>query len=119
VGYRLLAGTAQGAHFAYLGYLVLGGFLAWRWTWTVWPHALAAAWGFAVVAFSPTCPLTWAEDWARRRGGRPALSHGFMDHYITGVLYPARYESLVRVLVAVVVLASWSGAYLHWRGARA
>jgi hypothetical protein len=115
----MLAGTALAAHFAYLAYLVVGGFVAWRWTWTVWLHVGAAAWAFAIVTLSPPCPLTWAENWARRRAGMPGLSHGFIDRYVTGVLYPARYETAVRVLVAVVVVVSWVGAYAHWRGVHA
>jgi hypothetical protein len=114
----MLAGVAVGAHYAFLAYLALGGFLAWRWTWTIWPHALAALWGLLIITVSPTCPLTWVEDWSRRRAGMPGLTNGFIDRYVTGVLYPEQYESTVRVLVAVVVLASWLGAYAHWRAAR-
>ncbi len=115
VGYRVLVVTVLAAHFAYLGYLLVGGFLAWRWTWTIWPHLAAAAWGLASVTLSLPCPLTWLEDWARQRAGEPPLTKGFIDRYVTGVLYPARYEALVRVLVAVVVLVSWAGAYVRWR----
>jgi hypothetical protein len=117
MGYRVLAGTVLGAHFAYLGYLVLGGFLAWRWRWLIWPHLVAAAWGIALVVFSPTCPLTWAEDWARRRAGEPPLTEGFIDRYVSGVLYPERYTPMVRLLVAGVVIVSWLGAYARWRRA--
>jgi uncharacterized protein DUF2784 len=28
-----------GAHFAYVAYVVLGGFLAWWWPRAIWPHA--------------------------------------------------------------------------------
>jgi small-conductance mechanosensitive channel len=117
VGYRVLAGAVLATHFAYLGYLVLGGFLAWRWVWTVWPHTLAALWGVLVVGLSLSCPLTWAENWARRRAGEPPLAGGFIDRYITGVLYPAQYTAVVRVLVALVVIGSWVGVYLRWRRA--
>jgi hypothetical protein len=117
VAYRVLWGAAVVAHFAYLAYLVFGGFLAWRWTWLFWPHLIAAAWGLLIVLNLVPCPLTWVEDWARRRAGMPILRGGFMDHYVNGVLYPLRYEAAVRVLVAVVVLVSWVGAYAHWRRA--
>lgn len=111
----MLARTTLGAHFAYMAYLVVGGFLAWRWAWAFWPHVLAAVWGVLIVTAGPTCPLTWAEDWARRRGGLPGLARGFIDQHIAGVLYPKRLEPLVRAVAAVVVLGSWFGAYLHWR----
>src|SRR5439155_17582067 len=93
MGYRVLVVGVLAAHCAYLGYLVVGGFFAWRWTWTIWPHAAAAAWGLASVAWSLACPLTWVENWLRVRAGEPALTRGFIDRYVTGVLYPARYEA--------------------------
>ncbi len=101
------------AHFAFLAYLVAGGFLAWRWTWrwTIALHALAVGWGLAIVAFALNCPLTWAENWARGRAGEPEPTRGFIDRYLTGVIYPARYVDLVRIAVALVVLVSWIGWY--------
>ncbi len=115
VAYRLLIDVILAAHFAFLAYLLLGGFLAWRWPRTIALHALAAAWGLAVVAFSLDCPLTWAESWARRHAGQAAPTRGFIDRYLTNVVYPERYVDLVRVLVALVVLASWIGWYLMSR----
>jgi len=123
VGYRFLATVVLVAHFAFLAYVVVGGLLALRWRWTFWPHAAAALWGLLVVTVPLNCPLTWAENWARRRGGQggwqdAALQKGFIDRYITGVLYPERYVMLMRVLVAVVVLGSWALVLLRWRAAR-
>jgi hypothetical protein len=118
VGYRVLATVILVAHFAFLAYLVLGGLLAVRWRWTFWPHAAAALWGLLVVAVPLDCPLTWAENWARRHGGQAAVQKGFIDRYITGVLYPERYLMLMRILVAVVVLGSWTLVLLRWRAAR-
>jgi hypothetical protein len=79
MGFRLLATLALVTHFAYLAYLVVGGFLAWRWPRTIWLHVGAAMWGVLVVAATLPCPLTWVEDWARLRGGEPALTKGFVD----------------------------------------
>lgn len=109
MGFRLLASIVLGTHFLYLAYLVFGGFLAWRWPRTTWLHAAAAAWGFALVALTLQCPLTWAEDWARRRGGQPALTTGFVDRYIEGVVYPGRYTGVARAVAAAVLLTSWIG----------
>jgi hypothetical protein len=117
VGYRVLVTAILTVHFAYLAYVILGGFLAWRWPRAFWPHLVAAAWGLAVVGIPLTCPLTTAENWARRRAGSTALTKGFIDRYIEGVLYPERYTRLLQVLVAVLVLGSWLGAFL-WRRRR-
>jgi len=106
----MIAQVAMAAHFAFLVYLVTGGLLAWRWRWAIWPHLVAAGWGLAVTVGRLNCPLTHLEDWARRRAGEPALTTGFIDHYLTGVVYPARYTGLIQILVATVVAASWAGA---------
>jgi hypothetical protein len=108
MGYRMLIPVILAVHYAYLGYLVVGGFLAWRWPGTFWLHLLAAAWGLAVVALRLDCPLTYAEDWARRRAGEPPLTRGFIDRYVEGVLFPRQFSGAVAVLVALLVLVSWA-----------
>ena len=113
--FRILGTVILASHFCFLAYVVLGGFLAWRWPRAFWPHLAAAAWGLAVVGIPLTCPLTSAENWARRHAGEATLTKGFIDRYIEGVLYPERYTRLLQVLVAVVVLGSWLGAYLSKR----
>ncbi len=108
--YRMLADATAGVHFLFVAYLVVGGFLAWRWRWTIWTHIAAVAWGFSTVVFGFGCPLTYLENSMRVRGGDGALpSSGFIDHYITGVLYPRSALDVVRVLVIVIVAVSWVG----------
>ncbi|MGI5215533.1 DUF2784 domain-containing protein [Plantactinospora sp. CA-290183] len=118
MGYRLLTVLVVLLHFGFLAYLVAGGFLAWRWPRTVWLHLTAATWGVVVVAAGLACPLTHAEHWARRRAGETGVGEGFIDHYLEGVLYPERYGTEVRALVAVLVLVSWAGLLLRLRAAR-
>src|SRR5689334_12309705 len=98
--YRTLVSVILVVHFGYLAYVLFGGFLAWRWPRAFWPHLAAAAWGVSVVTLPLTCPLTMAENWARQRAGEQP-SPGFIDHYIEGVLYPARYTHLLQVVVGV------------------
>jgi hypothetical protein len=108
VGYRALVIAVVALHYAFLGYVVVGGFLALAWRWTIWAHIAACAWGVAIVAV-PTlqCPLTAAEVWARHRAGMPVYGGGFIDHYVINVLYPAGWTTLVQVLCGLVVAASW------------
>jgi hypothetical protein len=95
-------------HFAFLGYVVIGGFLALRWRWTIWLHVPAVVWGVGIVTFRYDCPLTWLEQWARAKAGmQPLPSAGFIDYYITGVLYPSTYVGLVEVVVFSIVVSSW------------
>jgi hypothetical protein len=117
--YSALATTVLVVHFCFLAYVVLGGFLVWRWPRAFWPHLAAAAWGLAVVSIPLTCPLTVVEHWARRRAGQSVGEKGFIDTYIENVLYPERYTHLLQVLVGVLVVFSYSVALVKLRHRRA
>ncbi len=120
MGYRLIADTAMVLHFAFLGYLLAGGFLAWRWRRTIWIHVAVAIWGAGSVLIGYDCPLTHVENWARERAGEVTLPpSGFIDHYLTGVVYPQQHETLVQLGVAVVVAISWAGYAVRARAAHA
>lgn len=104
------------AHFAFLVYLPSGGFLALRWRRSIWLHLAAVSWGLASVAVGLWCPLTALEKWARAGAGMaPLSSSGFIDHYITGVVYPAAATGFVQAVVLAAVLVSWLGYALTAR----
>ncbi|MFC7450207.1 DUF2784 domain-containing protein [Rhodococcus daqingensis] len=113
--YQLIANATMVAHFAFLVFVVAGGFLAWRWPWMIWPHLILAGWGFSTIVFGFDCPLTHIEDWARREAGEQGLSRGFIDTYLTGVVYPERYTTLLQVLAGTAVLVSWAGFVIRRR----
>lgn len=111
--YRTLADAAVVVHLVFLGYVVLGGFLAWHWRRTIWLHIVAVAWGAGIVLIGFDCPLTYVENWARERAGEAQLpSAGFIAHYLTGVVYPADALNLVRALAGLCVAVSWVGYLL-------
>jgi hypothetical protein len=116
VGYQAIAQAAVAAHFLFLAYLLVGGFLAWpaRWRWTVLAHLAVVGWGICIVTVGQTCPLTVLENWARVRAGQHGLARGFVDTYLTGVIYPAQYLVEVRLLIALMVLVSWLGLAVRW-----
>ena len=68
--FRVLAEATMTVHFAFLVYVVAGGFLAWRWPWAIWPHLALAGWGFSTIVFGLDCPLTRQAS----RGCAPASS---------------------------------------------
>lgn len=105
-------------HFAFVVYVVVGGFLAWRWPRTILLHLVAAGWGLLITVFALACPLTWIEDRLRRRAGAQGLPSGFIDTYIEGVLYPQRLVMEMRAAAAVLVLIAWVGLLIRWRRGR-
>ncbi len=98
-----------GAHFAYLMYLPVGGFLAMRWPRTLALHVPVVAWGVAVVGWELPCPLTALESWARRRAGmNPLPATGFIDRYVSGVVYPAGRTSTAQASAFAAAAVSWA-----------
>lgn len=96
------------AHFLFLAYLPLGGLVALRWRRTIGVHILAVMWAFGSVVAHLWCPLTAAERWARAHAGLAPLSPaGFIDHYITGVVYPPWATGYVQAGALILTLASW------------
>src|SRR6516225_10735100 len=107
--YRLLVALVVALHFAFIGYVVIGGFLALRWPRTIWLHIAAVIWGIAIAAKRVDCPLTWLERWARAGAGMaPLPPDGFIAHYITGVIYPAGWVVGVQLVSFAVVALSWA-----------
>jgi len=108
IAFTILVVLTVAVHFAFIAYMVTGGFLALRWPKTIWLHIPAVMWGIAIELIDFVCPLTWLERWARSKAGMgPMPADGFIDHYLTGVVYPAQYANLVLVLALLTVLASW------------
>jgi hypothetical protein len=118
VAHQLLAEVVMLLHFGFLVFLALGGFLAWRWPRLLVAHVAAVTWGVLSVAVGLECPLTGWEDWARRRAGEQGLPRGFIDTYVTGVVYPAEYLVIAQVLVGTLVVGSWAGLLVRARRRR-
>src|SRR5258706_8538432 len=113
--YGWLVDVILALHFGYIAFLVLGGFLAWRWAKVFWLHLAACIWAVLIVLEWVDCPLTAAENWARQKAGQAPLTAGFIDRYLTNVVYPPQYINEVRLLVALVVVVAWIGAFRLWR----
>lgn len=118
MGYRLAADVVLLAHFGFMLFVALGGFLAWRHRWVAWPHAVAIGWGLVSVFVGVGCPLTYWEDRLRTAAGGQGLPRGFVDTYLTGVIYPADHLVTAQLLVAGLVLVSWVGVARHRLGGR-
>jgi hypothetical protein len=106
--YQIVVALAVVVHFAFLCYLVVGGFVALRWRRTIWLHVPAVLWGIAITTAHLDCPLTWLERWSRAKAGMaPLPPEGFIAHYIAGVLYPASWASAVPAAAFALVGTSW------------
>jgi hypothetical protein len=108
IAYAILVVLTVATHFTFIAYMVTGGFFALRWPRTIWLHVPVVIWGIAIELIDFVCPLTWLERWARPKAGMgPMPADGFIDHYLTGVVYPASAANFVLVLALLTVLSSW------------
>lgn len=108
VAFAIVVALTVAVHFVFIGYLVIGGFLAWRWPRSILLHVPVVVWGAGSLLSGLPCPLTDLERWARAGAHlNPLPPQGFIAHYITGVLYPAGLAVVVQALVFVAVLVSW------------
>ena len=110
-----LADLVLVAHLAYLVFLPAGGFLAWRWPKVLPFHFAAVVVGLVSITIGFDCPLTSWEQSLRRRGGERAYTDGFVDHYLTGHVYPHGYAWLVQVVFAICIVVSYAGLALRRR----
>ena len=117
--YTVLVWLVVAAHFAFLIYLPCGGFLALRWRRTIWLHVPVVLWGIASVVLHLGCPLTALERWTRAAAGMTPLgSAGFIDHYITGVVYPSWGTGYAQMTIFLAVTVSWAAYAATGHGRR-
>jgi hypothetical protein len=112
--YRALADAVVILHFLFVAFVVLGGFVAWRWRRVAWVHLPAAVWGVALEFGGWVCPLTPLEDALRARAGLAGYSGGFIEHHVIPWLYPASLAPPTQVLLGALALLVNLVAYGLW-----
>ncbi len=105
MAYRILADLVVLLHAAFVVFVVLGGFLAWRWRWVAWLHLPTAVWGVLIEYKGWVCPLTPLENHFRTRAGLEGYTGGFIEHHIIPLLYPAGLTPPRQVFLGTLALA--------------
>ncbi|MHB1328643.1 MAG: DUF2784 domain-containing protein [Gemmatimonadales bacterium] len=91
-------------HLGFIIFVVAGALLVLRWPRLAWLHLPLAAWGVIVGWGNFTCPLTPLENYFRRRAGESGYSEGFIEHYLTAVIYPDGLTRTVQLGLGLGVL---------------
>ena len=102
--YRALADCVVLVHAGFVAFVMLGGFLAWRWRAVVWAHVPAALWGAAIEYAGWISPLTPLENALRARAGLEGYRGGFVEHYVIPLLYPAGLTRPAQAVLGSVVV---------------
>lgn len=97
-------------HLTFVAFLVVGGFLAWRWPVALPVHLLALVASSAIYLGGFDCPLTNLEKDLRRRAGETVYPDGFIAHYLirpfhAGGMNPALGLGLVALVVGATLVA--------------
>jgi hypothetical protein len=88
--YAWLADLVVVLHFAFVLFVVSGGFLALKRPRFAWCHLPAVAWGALVEFTGWTCPLTPLENRLRALAGQQGYDSDFVERYLLPLLYPER-----------------------------
>ncbi len=102
--YGNLATLVVIAHFAFIVFVMFGGFLAVRWMWAPWVHVPCSLWGGFVELSGRVCPLTPLENRLRRAAGSAEYAGGFIEHYLLPVMYPAGLTRPIQIALGVGVV---------------
>jgi hypothetical protein len=102
--YGVLADLVLVVHLGFVLFVALGGLLVFRWPRLAWIHLPAAAWGALIEFTGGLCPLTPLENHLRRLAGEAGYAGGFVEHYVTAVLYPGGLTRGAQVVLGTLVL---------------
>ena len=108
---RVLANVVVTLHFLFVAFVLVGGFVAWRWHRVAWVHLPAALWGVAIELGGWICPLTPLENTLRSRAGMAGYSGGFVEHHVIAWLYPAGLTPPKQIMLGAVALLVNLAAY--------
>ncbi|WP_019140165.1 DUF2784 domain-containing protein [Noviherbaspirillum massiliense] len=121
--YTLVADLVLLLHGAFVLFALFGGLLLLRWPRLLWWHVPALVWGIMVQWANWICPLTPLENHFRLLAGHAAYEAGFVEHYVSKILYPENLTLELRYLLGLALAAINAAVYLlvirHRRGRRA
>jgi len=102
--YRLFAELVVVIHFAFVVFVVLGGFLIFLWRRAIWLHVPAVLWSAWIELSGGICPLTPLENWFWIKGGQASYPDDFVGNYILPLIYPEGLTRAKQIILAAMVI---------------
>lgn len=109
--YRLAADLVLVVHLAFVIFVLLGGFVVLHRPGLMRFHLPAVIWGTLTELAGLFCPLTPLEVALRELGGGAGYKGGFIEHYITALLYPSGLTRGVQIALGSAVLVLNAAVY--------
>ncbi len=102
---RVIADLLVVVHFAFIAFVVFGGFLVLKWGRISLLHIPCAVWGVLIELRGWICPLTPLENHFRQAAGGAGYTGGFIDQYVVPLVYPEGLTRGMQIALGIVVLA--------------
>ena len=102
--YSIAADLVVLIHFAFILFVVAGGFLVIKWKKFLLFHIPAVTWGVLIEFFGWICPLTPLENELRAAGGGIGFSGGFIEKYIVSIIYPEGLTRGIQLFLGIIVI---------------
>jgi Protein of Unknown function (DUF2784) len=99
-----LADAVLVLHGLFIVWVVFGGLTVIARPRSAWLHLPAVAWAVWLSWSGSYCPLTPLEQSLRREAGQAGYEGGFIEHYLTAVIYPQGLTANLQMLFGAVVL---------------
>lgn len=91
-------------HFGYILFVAAGGLLVLHWPRLAWIHVPAVVWGALIEFTGRICPLTPLENRLRLAAGDSTYGGGFIDRYITPIVYPSGLTRGMQIALGIAVV---------------
>lgn len=107
-------------HLSFVLFVAFGVLAVMRWPRLSWLQVPAAGWGVYVELSGRICPLTTIENRLRQAAGASGYDDGFIDHYVSLLVYPPGLTPNVQIWLAVaaIVINVAGYGYLGFRHRR-
>ena len=110
----LLADAVLLLHLAFIVFVALGALLLWRWPRLAWLHVPAVLWGAYAELSGSICPLTPLENRLRALAGEQGYAGGFIEHYLSALIYPQGLTRGAQLVIGTAVLIANLTLYALW-----
>lgn len=110
--YRILADFLFTIHFAFIAFVIFGGFLSRRWPRATYFHIPTALYGVAISVIGWTCPLTPWEWSLRAKATGENIEGGWIENYIVPLIYPPGLTPTMQIGVALLLVGITVVAYM-------
>jgi Protein of Unknown function (DUF2784) len=116
--YAWLAGVVVILHLGFILFVATGALLSWRWGMLLWLHVPAVLYVVANLTGNVECPLTHLENRLRILAGGQMYSGGFVQRYLSDVVYPGGWTRYLQALAAICIIVGYARLVVCWRAAR-